>query len=160
MANFHTAQKRSQNLKPKQIRIDFFKYIRSIEKLFFELNVKQLEDSKGSDNNLLEHKNSDLYTGVYSESTQGFADLDGISTKKTAGDPYNFLWSGDFFKGFELYIKNGDLELFSTGTGSGDKADFFQGYEYLFGLTDDNLKEVIDTKLLPFFIQIYRQRLT
>lgn len=159
MANFLEAQKRSRNLKASQVRRDFYKYIRSIESVFINLNVEQLENSKGSDGNLLEHKDSQKYKGVYAESTQGFANLDGITTPKTAGDPYNFLWSGDFLDGFELFIKNGDLELFSTGTGSGDKKEFFDGYEHLFSLTDENLYKVIDESLLPYFLNYYNIKL-
>ncbi|MGB0896884.1 MAG: hypothetical protein ACPGRW_06150 [Flavobacteriaceae bacterium] len=158
MANFLTAQTRAKQLKPAIVKRNLFKYVRSIEKLFIDLNIAQIEDSQDAKGELLENTDS-RFSGVYSESTQGFADLDGISTKKTAGQPYNFLWTGDFIRGFELFIKNGDLELFSTGTGSGDKAAFFDGYQHLFGLTDENLRKIIDANLIPFLTEYYRVNL-
>ena len=159
MASIHQFQRRAAQIKPSLVRKNLFKYIRSIEKLFFDLNIAQIEDSKNAKDKLLKHSNTDLFSGVYAESTQGFADLDGISTPKRAGDPYNFLWSGEFISGFELFVKNGDIELFSTGTGGGEKAKFFKGYKDLFGLTNENLREVINTELLPFFLAYYKKSL-
>lgn len=158
MANFLELQKRVKGIKPSQVRRDFFRYIRAIEKKFFDLNIEQIEDSKDAKGKLLEHKNS-RFSGVYTQLTDDIAKNENPLAEKKAGEPYNFLWTGDFLKGFELFVKNGSLELFSTGTGNGDKADFFDGYEHLFGLTDESLKEVIDVYLLPFLLEFYNKKI-
>lgn len=158
MANFQTAIKKAKRLTPQKVKSDLFKFIRAIEKEFIDLNISQIEDSQNSQGKLLEN-NDKRFTGFYSESTQGFADLDGISTPKKAGEPYNFLWSGDFLKGFELFIQNETITLFSTGTGAEEKAAFFRGYNHLFGLTDTNLKTIIDGDILPFLLKYYKKEL-
>ena len=56
--------------------------------------------------------------GLYAESTQGYADRDGISNKKPVGEPYYFDWFGDFYKGFSLTVSGDEATLFSTGVGT------------------------------------------
>ena len=158
MASIHQFQQRAKNIKPSKVKIDLFRYIRTLEQLFFQLNLEQLNDRKNAKGGVL--KNSfRRYSGVYSEATEEIAKSSNALASKKAGEPYNFLWTGDFFKGFELFIRNGDLELFSTGTGNGDKANFFDGYKDLFGLTDENLNQIINEKLYPFTIQFFRTQL-
>lgn len=158
MANFLQAQKTASQIKPARVKSEFFKYIRSIENIFFDLNIDQIEDSQNAEGQILQNRNK-KFKGVYAESTQLFALIDGVTTPKVKGTPYNFLWTGEFLKGFEMVIRNGDLSFFSTGTGSGDKAAFFKGYDHLFGLTDDNLNRVIDSELLPFLLNYYQEKL-
>lgn len=156
MASIHQFQKRAKNIKPSQVKSDLFKYVRSVEKLFIDLNIAQIEDSQNAKGGLLDNPN---YSGVYSKATEEIASYENPLAPKTAGEPYNFLWTGEFIKGFELFIRNGDLELFSTGTGNEDKAEFFNGYKELFGLTDKNLRAIIESDLLPFVLKYYRQKL-
>ena len=158
MANFLQVQKAASQIKPAKVKSEFFKYIRSVENLFFDFNIDQIEDSQNAEGQLLKNRNR-RFKGVYAESTKNFALIDGITTPKVPGTPYNFLWSGEFLKGFQMFIRNGDLSFFSTGTGSGEKADFFKGYDDLFGLTDENLNRVIESELLPFLVRYYQDKL-
>lgn len=158
MANFLTAQKKANLIIPSKVRKDLYTYIRSIENEFFKRNIEQLEDHVNAKGGLLENRDS-RFNGVYSQLTKDISILENPLAPKREGEPYNFLWTGEFFKGFELFITNGTLFLFSTGTGSGEKADFFNGYQDLFGLTDNHLNEVIDSFLLPFLITYYRSKL-
>jgi hypothetical protein len=130
-----------------------FQEIRRIEQILINLNISQIEESEDSFGKLLQNTDK-RFKGVYAESTQDFANADGISTPKTAGDPYNFLWTGDFLEGFQLNISNETVSLLSTGTGSGGKAAFFAGYKEIFGLTDESLMKVVNENLLPFFYSI------
>ncbi|MCH2231676.1 MAG: hypothetical protein MK105_15180 [Crocinitomicaceae bacterium] len=158
MANFHELQKRAKAIKPKRVRVDLFNYIKTIEKIFIDANIEQLEQHKNSKGNQL--RNSDAsYTGFYSRTTELYANLSNPKATKKAGDPYNFLWSGEFLSGFESYITTGKVEIGNTGTGAGKKADFFDGYTDLFGVTMENLAEINKSKLLPFMQLYYRNRL-
>jgi hypothetical protein len=53
------------------------------------LNIKQIENSKGNDGKLLENSNK-RFTVLYSLSTQM------LNPRKTAGDPYTFRDTGNF----------------------------------------------------------------
>ena len=157
--NFLTLQKKAQSLKESKIRTDLFKFIKSIEKVFIDLNIDQIEEHKNTQGKTLKNKIKKFSSGLYSESTAEFAKIDGVTTPKKAGEPYNFLWTGDFLKSFDLFTKNGNVTILSTGTGSGDKSEFFNGFSDMFGLTDENLKKVIDKDLLPFLINYYQKNL-
>jgi hypothetical protein len=103
------------------------------ENKIINLNVNQIEDSKGIDGLMLKNKSS-LFKGVYTLSTQL------INPLKIAGDPYNFFDTGDFLGNFQIDMSS-DLTkvlITNTGTGSGDKKDFFDGYPKLLGLTKEH----------------------
>jgi hypothetical protein len=156
MANFQSLEKKARTIKPKQVRKALFDYIKKVEKVFIDANISQIENHEDSKGNEL--KNSDSrYTGVYSEATEAYAELENPRAEKKAGEPYNFLWSGDFLSNFETYVSTGSVEINSTGTGANDKAKFFDGYKDLFGITPENLAQINDSKLIPF-LQIYYKR--
>lgn len=157
--NFNQAIKKAERLTPQRIEKELFEEIRRIEHFLINLNILQIEESKDSFDNTLENSNS-FYSGVYQESTAAIASLESTVAPKVAGQPYNFAWTGDFIKGFVLDIRNKTISLNSTGTGGGDKAVFFAGYQNLFGLTDESLSKVVREKLLPFFINFFRTQLT
>ena len=157
--NFQQAKQRAENLSPANVSKALFNEIRRIEQDFFNLNIGQIEESEDSFGEILNNKDK-RFGGVYTEATEEIAKLENPVAPKKAGEPYNFLWTGDFLSGFELTISGETASLKSTGTGSGDKKAFFDGYENLFGLTDESLNRVISEKLLPFFIQYYRNELT
>jgi hypothetical protein len=103
------------------------------ENKIINLNVNQIEESKGIDGLMLKNK-SNLFKGVYTLSTQL------INPKKIAGDPYTFFDTGDFMGNFQVDMSS-DLTkviITNTGTGSGNKKDFFDGYPKLLGLTKEN----------------------
>jgi len=120
----------------------------------------QIEQGKGFDDNNLD-SGSTLFKGEYAPSTSNFASLSGNSlTSKTAGNKYNFVWTGDFMGNFRMKRQNKGLELFSTGTGSGDKQEFFEGYTNMFGLDTDNTatieSEVMYYVLDKIFTKLYQ----
>lgn len=97
------------------------------------LNVDAFQDGLGSDGNILQNTNK-RFKGVYSLSTQL------LDPKKVAGTPYNFFKTGAFLSNMQIDLQPSltKFDIFSTGTGSGDKALFFKGYNNLFGLNKDN----------------------
>lgn len=97
------------------------------------LNIDTLQDGYGSDGNVLDSGNP-RFSGFYSRSTQL------LNPKKQAGTVYNFFDTGDFLRNFQLKISDDltKISFYSTGTGSGDKAEFFRDYKNLFGLDQVN----------------------
>jgi len=103
------------------------------ENKIVNLNVNQIENSIGTDGLMLKNKSS-VFSGVYSLTTQM------INPIKIAGNPYTFFGTGDFMGSFQIDMSS-DLTkvvITNTGTGSGDKKSFFDGYTKLLGLTKEN----------------------
>lgn len=116
----------------------------SKENEIVNLNIKQIENSTGNDGKPLD--NSDTrFKGVYTLATQM------LNPRKIAGNPYDFRETGNFLNNFELYINPNltQVEIFSTGTGSNEKADFFRGYENIFGLDKENQSKLNYSIILP-----------
>ena len=126
-----------------------FQAIKKAEKEVIELNKGQLD--KGE--NYLGDE-----VGRYAESTQRYADSDNVDERKTFDTPYNFEWFGTFYRGFSLTVSGDEATLFSTGVGSGSKEQFLTTNN-LFGLNDDNLKLIIQTKVIPFINKFARATL-
>lgn len=142
-------EKVEKDLQPDTLMEVLLKYVKSIEDDVFDLNVKQLEQGKDSFNKALKNKN-DRYSGRYKQLTVDIAKQENPILPKRVGEPYNFGWTGDFLKSFEMKLLPDRLEVLNTGTGSGDKKKFFDGYNNLYGLTSNSLKELIETKILPY----------
>lgn len=120
------------------------------EKEITSMNIKKIESGQGSDGNLLKNSNS-KFSGRYTLGTQL------LNPAKKAGDLYNFFNTGDFLGRFEVEVLPNlvQIQIFSTGTGSGLKKDFFDGYnKNLFGLnTEDQNRlnyEIIYEPLMEF----------
>lgn len=160
MATLNQARKSAENLTESNLNNDLFDYIIALKKEFIKLNTEQINDHVNAKGKLLKNKNK-KFTGIYTKATEEIAKAanPGPITTKKEGQPYNFVWGGDFMNNFYLYKKQGQITIGSTGTGSGDKEEFFRGYEDLFGLTDENLKGVIRDKILPLFIKNIRNTL-
>lgn len=114
------------------------------ENKIISLNVNQFENGTGSDDKSLFNKNP-KFDGVYSLSTQL------LDNRKVAGSLYNFHQTGDFLRGLQLEIRPNlvQLDIFSTGTGSGDKSIFFVGYTNLYGLNKENNRILNYDIILP-----------
>jgi len=108
------------------------------------LNIGQIEDSKGSDGKLLENTDT-RFKGLYSMSTQL------LNPKKVAGTPYDFFETGNFLGNFQVDIDSSltKISISSTGTGAGEKASFFRGYTNLFGLDTENQSKLNYSIILP-----------
>lgn len=124
------------------------------EKEIIQLNTKQIDDSIGADDKLLNNKDKS-FKGVYSLATQM------INPLKIAGDPYNFTDTGNFFRGFyvEVLPNLTQIEIGSTGTGLGDKDIFFRGYSNIFGLTSQNQYKLNYEIILPELQKFIQQQI-
>lgn len=144
MANFQDQLAKSKKLQPKRLQNDLFKFIRSIEKEFLDREKKRISvDSEDIFGNPI---------GFYSEGTEIIS-----GGKKKAGDPFTGDDTGDWFKGFYMQEVSGVLRFSSRDPKNSiilsDGPDNTWLSDELFGLTDKDLKEVIESRLLPFFIQ-------
>ena len=118
------------------------------------LNVDAFQSGMGSDGKILD-SNNDLFKGVYSLSTQL------MDPSKTAGTPYTFLDTGNFISNLQINMNPNlsKFDIFSTGTGSGDKSIFFAGYTNLFGLDKINAEIVNYEIILPELLKFIKRYL-
>ena len=147
-------QKRINSISESNIESMLFEEFFNLEDKIADLNLKQIERSKGFDDKELY---SSQFSGYYSETTQGFADRNDpypSLTKKTGGEKYNFLWSGDFARGFGIRKTKLGIETFSEGAYSSrtlGKTSFFQSYENMFGLNSENTATIENEVLYYVF---------
>ncbi|MEM7485036.1 MAG: hypothetical protein AAF348_07490 [Bacteroidota bacterium] len=138
-----TLLKLSQNLQLLKSRDALerivFALVREYEEVFIRLNKEQLSQGRDIFN---------IEIGTYSRATEIeslFGEVRPIRPK-TEGEPYNFEWTGGLFEGMELRINNNVAVFTSTDS----KTDILVSkYGDIFGLTDDNLREVVQNTLLP-----------
>lgn len=124
------------------------------EDKIISMNVAQFEDGKGSDDKTLFNTNK-IFDGVYSLSTSL------LNNKKQAGSLYNFYVTGNFLNGMQVDVLPDltHISIFSTGTGSGDKAMFFKGYTNLFGLNTNNNRKLNYEIILPDLLKFINKYL-
>jgi hypothetical protein len=128
-----------------------------LEPEIIKLQKEQLDKGIGFDDGFLKSGNSN-FKGVYSATTSNFASLDQpypSLTSKTAGQKYNFVWGGDFMNNFRIKRQNKGLEIYSTGTGSGDKQAFFEGYTNMFGLNSENTSTIESEVLYYVYEKVF-----
>lgn len=147
MANFQQQLKKAKNLQQNKLKDDLFKFIRSIEVEILEKNKSQLKDDS-----------KDIFgkpIGFYSQATEVMT-----GGRKAKGQPFDAFETGDFLKGFYMQEVSGVLRFGSKDekTQTILKSDNWLS-DQLFGLSDKNLKEVIEKRLLPFFIDNARNKL-
>ena len=126
---------------------ELFDFIRSIEAEIVRLNREQLNE-----------KSKDIYgdaIGFYSKATE-------VITKgrKKAGEPFDAEDTGAFLNGLYAKVQR-DMVVF----GSTDpkttlilNSDNWLSQD-LFGLTDEDLQNVIQDKIYPFLIDYYQKQL-
>jgi len=129
--------------------------IKSVEPEIIRLNVNQMQDGEGNDGNNLKHSNK-RFKGTYTKMTAENADFEATALPKRAGELYNFGWTGDFLANLQMKIDNREIKIFSTGTGSGDKAMFFSGFKTLFGLNAKSRTELIEKTLRKKLVTNYK----
>lgn len=145
MANFLQAQEKAKQLKRSQVRNDFFAFIRSIEKELEAYNVSTIyNDSEDVNKKPI---------GYYSRATEIITD-----GRKKEGEPFDLLETGDFLDG--LFARVGRNAIFFD-TKDPKKKEVFKNLltTDIFGLQDEDLKAVIDTRLLPFLIDYFKLKL-
>lgn len=147
MANFEQQIVKAKQLNPDKISKALFKFIRSIEKQILDKNKEQIfENSQDIHGQAI---------GFYSYATE-------LITKgrKKKGEPFDGKESGDLFKQMYMQEVSGVVRF---GSRSPHYADILKSKSWLstdiLGLTDKNLKELIQTELLPFIIAHYRKTL-
>ena len=130
------------------------KIVLANEDKIINLNVDAMQDGIGSDGKILKNSNP-IFKGVYSLSTQL------LDSKKIAGNPYNFLETGAFLGNMQINLQPNltKFDIFSTGTGSGEKALFFSGYTNLFGLNKDNAEIVNYSIIYPELMKFIKRYL-
>lgn len=146
MATLQSQLKKAKKLTYQNQSKLLFQIVKQIQKDILQLNKDQL--SKGRDIN-------NRTVGFYSYATQKIT-----RGRKKAGTPFTAQDTGAFFRGFYLEVFEDGFRLFSKDP----KTYLILDSEHwdsdeLFGLTDKDLKGVIELKLLPFFIKNNREYL-
>jgi len=148
MASFHEQIEKANKIKPRRIETDMFMYIRKLESFIIDLNKNQIEiESKDIHGKAI---------GFYSEATEVMS-----GGKKKAGEPFTGVDTEDWFNGFYMYQKSGEIGISSKDP----KNDIILSTNPqnpwlsrdLFGLSDKHLEEVIRSKILPFIIENSRK---
>lgn len=149
-----------QKLKQLQSRIldETENIVYKNEREITSMNIQNIDEHLGSDGRALVNINK-KYSGRYTLATQLIASVERPIAPKIAGDFYNWTWTGDFISNFKIEVlpNKTQIEIFSTGTGSGLKKAFFDGYRNLYGLDKyDQEKlnyEIIYPELMKFINQ-------
>jgi hypothetical protein len=147
MATFQDQLKKAKKITLESQSKDLFKFIRSLEKEILDLGKKRIsEDSK------------DIFgkpIGFYSNATELIS-----GGRKKAGDPFDGIDTGKWMDGFFMQEVSGVLRFSSKDPKTSDilSSDHWLS-DQLFGLSDEDLEEVIKTRLLPFFIENARNKL-
>lgn len=127
------------------------KIVYANENIIIRLQTEQIEQGRGNDGKPLRNRNP-LFTGRYTLSTQLVSQEKNLLAPKIAGELYNFLATGAFLSSFEVEVDASKTKviIINTGTGSGQKADFFQGYgDKLLSLDDENSERLNFDIILP-----------
>lgn len=144
MANFQTQLKKKNKFTSNALRDDLFKFIKSIEKEIVAINVHQIN---------VESKDvNDKPIGFYSYGSELAS-----GGKKKKGDPFTGYDTGDWLGAFYMQEVGGNLRFGSTDP----KTQLILNSnnwlsDELFGLSDKDLRELIDNRLTPFFIKNFR----
>ena len=123
------------------------------ENKIIKLNTSQIKQHIGFDGNQLDNP---LFSGLYKSNH-----FNELGQFHQANEPYDFTNTGDFFRGFNVEVLPNltQLEIYSTGTGSGDKASFFRGYYNIFGLTTQNQYILNYDIILPELQNFIKQKI-
>lgn len=156
MATFQEQLDKANRLNKTQLVTEIVTVIRRLEKVFVDKNREQInKDSTDIHGQAL---------GFYSQATEYITTnkaLLGYDTEiKRAGDPYTGKDTGDWLDGYYMKVTNGTLFFGSTDPKNDEilKGEHWLTTEF-FGLTDDNLREVIEQSILPFFISVIKKKL-
>lgn len=111
-----------------------------------DLNADRLSEGKNIDN---------ITVGHYTYATEQISKESSPRPlkPKRAGEPYNFIWSGDLFSNMFIKHESEKLEIDSTGTGNSKKRDFVKKNRLL-GFTESDEK-FVNWDLLP---TLFRQK--
>jgi len=134
-------QKRAQNLKPSKVRRDLFEFIKTIEEVFKAYNKNNLfyfsEDVEGNP------------IGYYSAGTEVITN--GL---KKQGDPFDLKDSGDFLNSLFATVQDHSILFGATDPKKKEVLSNLLS-EDIFGIKDEDLNRIIETRLTPFLIEYY-----
>lgn len=154
MATLKEHLERVKNLNSQKISDELFNFIKSIQAKFTDLNKEQLfKESQDIFGNPI---------GYYSQATEWITTNQALLGQRTdikrEGEPFNLKDTGDFLKGLYIDVQQGKIYFSSKDS----KTDLILSNDSLlsnelFGLQDDNLRELIRKDLLPFVLQYQRK---
>ena len=132
-----------KRLDEKTVINEIFRALESAKDLVLSANKGQLSDNINRDGTPFEkYKDSTEMHWRYKDPPRS-----GMFDYKVTTNRYNFDWSGDFLKGLNLTIDGEEAVISSTGMDGGKEA-LVNSTDAL-GLTDENLKKIIQSKILP-----------
>lgn len=143
--DFLTAKTKAKKLTPSRVQRDLFNYIRTIETYLADFNAARLFNFS-----------QDIFgnaIGFYSPATEVIT-----QGRKKAGQPFNLFETGEFLE--LLFAKVGaNSILFDTRDKKKPLVLRNLLTEDIFGLTDEDLKKAIDSKILPFLLEYFKKQL-
>lgn len=148
MANLFQFQEKAIQLTPTRIKSDLYRFIKTLEEELAAYNRATLfEESEDVDGNPI---------GFYSEATEILS-----GGEKKAGDPYTLLDSGRFLDDLFSKVKKDSVFTVFFDTKDPKKKKVLENLltDNIFGLQEEDLNKVIETRLLPFFQNYFRKEL-
>ncbi|WP_177764017.1 hypothetical protein [Flavobacterium sp. I3-2] len=150
MATLKQALNLAKKLETSKIESLLFRIIKQLQKEIIQKNQEQLGAGKDVYNKTI---------GLYSKATEAITTHDYFTGKrkdiKKAGTPYTAQDTGDFFKGFYLDIQGDAFRIFSKDPKTHEILDSW-GSESIFGLSDNDLREIVTKDILPFLLKNIR----
>lgn len=147
MATVLQVQKRISPLTKKStLEAIAFQELKKLREIL--LDYQKIRLNKGLDT-------SGKVIGTYSFATEQIAKLENPVEPKIFGEPYNFEYTGDFFKGMQLVFKGNEAVFRSKD--SKEKL-LTSKYEDLLGYTNEDWIEFLNTKLYPAFMRNFRSK--
>lgn len=112
------------------------------------LDIQKIRLNKGVDT-------TGKVIGTYSFATEQIAKFENPVKPKRFGEPFNFEYTGDFFKGMDLLFKGQEAVFRSKDS----KEELLTSkYEDLLGYTNEDWIEFLNTKLQPAFMKSFRSK--
>jgi uncharacterized protein (UPF0335 family) len=148
MATLAEQLQKAKSVNEQSIKNDLFRFIKTIEKYILEKEKIRIFD-----------KSQDIHgkaLGYYSAATEIIS-----KGKKKKDEPFTAFETGDLFKGFFMQEVSGVLRFGSTSPHLADilkSSGSWLSKDFL-GLSDEDLKAIIEEKLLPFLLQYIRKKL-
>jgi hypothetical protein len=126
----------AKKLTKSKVKKDLFNFIRTLERELAAYNRATLyEDSQTIDKKPL---------GFYSAATELLT-----NGRKKKGEPFDLLESGDFLEGLFAKVQQNSI-LFDTTDSKKEKVISKLLNINIFGLQDEDLDKIIETKLIPW----------
>jgi len=144
---------KARNLKPDKLLYSI--YIRNdIKRIIINLNrINQLTKGLNSDGETIGVYS--IVTDITSENTVFI--FEGNQYEKIAGEPYNFVDTGDFFRSFQVQVEGDGFIIFADDNKEDESLTDKYG-ENILGLSRESLNELAE-KITPILIESTRKEL-